>query len=152
MNISLNKGKLLILIPLTCFATGTLYVGSAYGPVSAFIPFWASIFLIITCLVVLGGLDGSDPPIEDTQDNNTVNSRSVLAAMIWISLFVVLAYIFGLIGAAVIYTFCSMYIFGGKKLLTAGLTSFILGLILFGLFDFVLEKELYRGVFLEGFT
>jgi len=28
--------------------------------------------------------------------------------------------------------------------------SVVLGLILFGLFEYVLEKELYKGVFIEG--
>ena len=30
--------------------------------------------------------------------------------------------------------------------------SVALGLILFGLFEYVLEKELYKGVFIEGFA
>ena len=151
MTIKLDKNNLALLLPLTAFALGTLYVGSDYGPVSAFIPFWASIFMVATCLFVLGGFDNSDVSIDKSSDKMHVSNRAILGAMTWITVFVILAYLSGLIAAAVIYTFCSMYIFGGKRLLIAVLTSLLLGLILFGLFEFVLEKELYRGVFLEEF-
>ncbi|MEK9555037.1 MAG: hypothetical protein VW313_04355, partial [Gammaproteobacteria bacterium] len=57
MKLKMDRDNLLLLVPLTGFALGTLYVGSSYGPVSAFIPFWASIFMLITCLFVLAGLD-----------------------------------------------------------------------------------------------
>ena len=153
MKIKINHNSAWLLTPLTAFAIGTLYVGSSYGPVSAFIPFWASIFMLLTCLFVLFGLDGSN--IEDDEASQTSgqpSSRGVLVAMLWITAFVGLAYFLGLIPAAVVYTFCSMYFFGGKRFLTAAGTSVILGLILFGLFEFILEKELYKGVFVEGFT
>jgi hypothetical protein len=45
-----------------------------------------------------------------------------------------------------------MYLFGGKKLSMALGVSVALGLILFGLFEYVLEKELYKGIFIEGFA
>ena len=138
---------------LTAFAVGTLYVGSSYGPVSAFIPFWASIFMLLTCLFVLLGLDGSNVDEDNSsQTSDQASNQSVLVAMLWITAFVGLAYFLGLIPAAVVYTFCSMYFFGGKKFLTAAVTSVTLGLILFGLFEFILEKELYKGVFIEGFA
>ncbi len=153
MKIKINHNSAWLLIPLTAFAIGTLYVGSSYGPVSAFIPFWASIFMLLTCLFVLVGLDGSSMEDDDSsQTSGQPSSRGVLVAMLWITAFVGLAYFLGLIPAAVIYTFCSMYFFGRKKFLTAAGTSVILGLILFGLFEFILEKELYKGVFIEGFT
>ena len=57
MKIKMNRDNLLLLVPLVGFALGTLYVGSSYGPVSAFIPFWASIFMLLTCLFVLAGFD-----------------------------------------------------------------------------------------------
>lgn len=153
MKIKINHSNVWLLIPLTVFAVGTLYVGSSYGPVSAFIPFWASIFMVITCLVVLTGLDGSSVADDNSsQTSGQASNQSVLVAMLWITAFVALAYFLGLILAAVVYTFCSMYFFGGKKFLTAAGTSVILGLILFGLFEFILEKELYKGVFIEGFT
>lgn len=151
MIIKIDKKNIPLLLPLTVFALGTLYVGADYGPVSAFIPFWASIFMVVTCLFVLGGFDGSDLSTDEPLEKSDVSNRSVLGAMIWITVFVILAYLMGLIAAAVIYTFCSMYIFGGKKLIIAVFTSLLLGLILFGLFEFVLEKELYRGVFVEEF-
>jgi len=153
MKIRINHNNVWLLIPLTAFAIGTLYVGSSYGPVSAFIPFWASIFMLLTCLFVLLGLDGSNVDDDNSsQTSGQASNQSVLVAMLWITAFVGLAYFLGLIPAAVVYTFCSMYFFGGKKFLTAAVTSAILGLILFGLFEFILEKELYKGVFIEGFA
>ena len=151
MKMKVDRDNLWLLLPLTAFAIGTLYIGSSYGPVSAFIPFWASIFMLLTCLFVLAGFDkieGNDK--ESVQTQEKADNHSVLAAMLWITAFVALAYFIGLIAAAVCYTFCSMYFFGGKKLLTAVITSVSLGLILFGLFEFILEKELYKGVFIEG--
>jgi hypothetical protein len=153
MKIRINHNNVWLLIPLTVFAIGTLYVGSSYGPVSAFIPFWASIFMLLTCLSVLLGLDGSIVDEDNSnQTSDQASNQSVLVAMLWITAFVGLAYFLGLIPAAVVYTFCSMYFFGGKKFLTAAVTSVTLGLILFGLFEFILEKELYNGVFIEGFA
>jgi hypothetical protein len=152
MKIKMDRDNLLLLVPLTGFALGTLYVGSSYGPVSAFIPFWASIFMLLTCLFVLAGFDkqaaddGGDPKA------NRPGIQSVLSAAVWITAFVAMAYCIGLIPAAVAYTFCSMYFFGGKKLSIALGVSLALGLILFGLFEYVLEKELYKGVFIEGFA
>ena len=150
MKIKMDRDNLLLLVPLTGFALGTLYVGSSYGPVSAFIPFWASIFMLLTCLFVLAGFDkqaaddGGDPKA------NRPGIQSVLSAAVWITAFVAMAYCIGLIPAAVAYTFCSMYFFGGKKLSLALGVSLALGLILFGLFEYVLEKELYKGIFIEG--
>ena len=153
MKIRINHNNVWLLIPLTVFAIGTLYVGSSYGPVSAFIPFWASIFMLLTCLSVLLGLDGSIVDEDNSnQTSDQASNQSVLVAMLWITAFVGLAYFLGLIPAAVVYTFCSMYFFGGKKFLTAAVTSVTLGLILFGLFEFILEKELYKGFFVEGFA
>ena len=152
MKIKMDRDNLLLLVPLTGFALGTLYVGSSYGPVSAFIPFWASIFMLLTCLFVLAGFDkqaaddGGDPKA------NRPGIQSVLSAAVWITAFVAMAYCIGLIPAAVAYTFCSMYFFGGKKLSMALGVSFALGLILFGLFEYVLEKELYKGIVIEGFA
>jgi hypothetical protein len=152
MKIKMDRDNLLLLVPLTGFALGTLYVGSSYGPVSAFIPFWASIFMLLTCLFVLAGFDkqaaddGGDPKA------NRPGIQSVLSAAVWITAFVAMAYCIGLIPAAVAYTFCSMYFFGGKKLSMALGVSLALGLILFGLFEYVLEKELYKGIVIEGFA
>ncbi|MEK9605103.1 MAG: tripartite tricarboxylate transporter TctB family protein [Gammaproteobacteria bacterium] len=155
MKLKMDRDNLLLLVPLTGFALGTLYVGSSYGPVSAFIPFWASIFMLITCLFVLAGLD-KQADNDDSGDTGTKANRpgiqSVLSAAVWITAFVAMAYCIGLISAAVAYTFCSMYFFGGKKLSIALGVSLALGLILFGLFEYVLEKELYKGVFIEGFA
>lgn len=152
MKLKINHSHVWLLLPLIGFAIGTLYVGSSYGPVSAFIPFWASIFMLITCLFVLAGFDN---PNSDDENINRVSgqlsNKNVFAAMLWITAFVVLAYFLGLIVAAVTYTFCSMYFFGGKKLLMAAGTSLVLGLILFSLFELILEKELYKGVFVEGY-
>lgn len=152
MKIKVDRDNFWLLMPLTAFSIGTLYVGSSYGPVSAFIPFWASIFMFVTCLFVLAGfdkqVDGDDA--EETKADQMSN-RNVLSAAGWITAFVVMAYLVGLIPAAVIYTFLSMYFFGGKKLPMAAGTSVVLGLILFGLFEFILEKELYKGVFIEGY-
>ena len=69
MKIRINHNNVWLLIPLTVFAIGTLYVGSSYGPVSAFIPFWASIFMLLTCLFVLLGLDGSN--VDDDNSSQT---------------------------------------------------------------------------------
>jgi len=153
MKIKIDRDNALLLLPLTAFALGTLYVGSSYGPVSAFIPFWASIFMLLTCLFVLAGFDKQTADDQtDTTNKNEPSNQSVLSAAGWITAFVVIAYFIGLIPAAVVYTFCSMYFFGGKKLSMALGVSLALGLILFGLFEYVLEKELYRGVFIEGFA
>ena len=153
MKIKIDHDNVLLLVPLTAFAVGTLYVGSNYGPVSAFIPFWASIFMLLTCLFVLMGFDKQTAEIEgDTSQKNQPSNQNVFSAAGWITVFVVLAYFIGLIPAAVAYTFCSMYFFGGKKLSMALGVSVILGLILFGLFEYVLEKELYKGIFVEGFV
>ena len=153
MKIKIDQDNILLLVPLTAFAVGTLYVGSNYGPVSAFIPFWASIFMLLTCLFVLAGFDKQTAESEgDTSQKNQPSNRSVFSAAGWITTFVVLAYLIGLIPAAVAYTFCSMYLFGGKKLSVALGVSVVLGLILFGLFEYVLEKELYKGIFVEGFA
>jgi len=151
MKIKMDRDNLLLLVPLTGFALGTLYVGSSYGPVSAFIPFWASIFMLLTCLFVLAGFDKQADDGGDTKANRP-GIQSVLSAAVWITAFVAMAYCIGLIPAAVAYTFCSMYFFGGKKLSMALGVSLALGLILFGLFEYVLEKELYKGVFIEGFA
>ena len=151
MKIRLDQDNLSLLLPLTAFAVGTLYVGSSYGPVSAFIPFWASIFMLVTCLFVLLGMDKA---VDDEEDHAAakggLDNHNVLASALWITVYVVMAYVVGMIPAAVAYTFFSMYFFGGKKLLMAAGTSAVLGLILFGLFEFILEKELYKGVFIEG--
>jgi magnesium-transporting ATPase (P-type) len=152
MKLKINHSNVWLLLPLIGFAVGTLYVGSSYGPVSAFIPFWASIFMLITCLFVLAGFDNPNTDDENNnQKSDQLSNKNVFAAMLWITTFVVLAYLLGLIVAAVTYTFCSMYFFGGKKLLMTAGTSIALGLILFGLFEFLLEKELYKGVFIEGY-
>lgn len=151
MKIKMDRDNLLLLVPLTGFALGTLYVGSSYGPVSAFIPFWASIFMLLTCLFVLAGFDKQADDGGDTKANRP-GIQSILSAAVWITAFVAMAYCIGLIPAAVAYTFCSMYFFGGKKLSMALGVSLALGLILFGLFEYVLEKELYKGVFIEGFA
>jgi len=152
MKIRLDQDNLSLLLPLTAFAVGTLYVGSSYGPVSAFIPFWASIFMLVTCLFVLLGMDKA---VDDEEDHAAakggLDNHNVLASALWITVYVVMAYVVGMIPAAVAYTFFSMYFFGGKKLLMAAGTSAVLGLILFGLFEFILEKELYKGVFIEGY-
>ena len=152
MKIRLDQDNLSLLLPLTAFAVGTLYVGSSYGPVSAFIPFWASIFMLVTCLFVLLGMDKA---VDDEEDHAAakggLDNHNVLASALWITVYVVMAYVVGMIPAAVAYTFFSMYFFGGKKLLMAAGTSSVLGLILFGLFEFILEKELYKGVFIEGY-
>ena len=151
MKIKIDRDHIHLVIPLTGFALGTLYVGSSYGPVSAFIPFWASIFMLLTCLFVLAGLDKqADNDQGGDTDAKRPDIQSVLSAAVWITAFVVIAYCIGLILAAVAYTFCSMYFFGGKKLPMALGASVALGLILFGLFEYVLEKELYKGVFIEG--
>ena len=149
----MDRDNLLLLVPLTGFALGTLYVGSSYGPVSAFIPFWASIFMLLTCLCVLAGFDkqADDNDGGDTKANRP-GIQSVLNAAVWITAFVAMAYCIGLISASVAYTFCSMYFFGGKRLSMALGVSLALGLILFGLFEYVLEKELYKGIFIEGFA
>jgi len=42
-----------------------------------------------------------------------------------------------------------MYHFGGKRLASALVISVGLGLCLFGLFEYVLEKELYEGILVE---
>ena len=42
-----------------------------------------------------------------------------------------------------------MYLFGDKKLLPTLLISVLLGCSLFGMFEYVLEKELYMGIFGE---
>jgi hypothetical protein len=153
MKIKIDRHNMLLVIPLTGFALGTLYVGSSYGPVSAFIPFWASIFMLLTCLFVLAGLDKqADNDEGDDTKAKRPGIQSVLSAAVWITAFVAIAYCIGLIPAAVAYTFCSMYLFGGKKLSVALGVSVALGLILFGLFEYVLEKELYKGVFIEGFA
>ena len=153
MKIKMDRDNLLLLVPLTGFALGTLYVGSSYGPVSAFIPFWASIFMLLTCLFVLAGFDRQ---VEDDDGGDTKANRpgiqSVLSAAVWITAFVAMAYCIGLVPAAVAYTFCSMYFFGGKNLSLALGVSLALGLILFGLFEYVLEKELYKGTVIEGFA
>ena len=142
-----------LIFPLLVFAAGTLYVGSSYGPVSSFIPFWASIFMLLACVFVLLGFDNLGGDDEATAlDPNRSGNRSVLAAMLWITAFVGFAYVIGLIPAAVVYTFSSMYFFGGKKLMLSMSTSVVRGLILFGLFELILEKELYKGVFIEGFA
>lgn len=153
MKIKMDRDNLLLLMPLTGFALGTLYVGSSYGPVSAFIPFWASIFMLLTCLFVLAGFDKQEADDDggDTKANQP-GIQSVLSAAVWITAFVAMAYCIGLIPAAVAYTFCSMYFFGGKKLSMALGVSLALGLILFGLFEYVLEKELYKGIVIEGFA
>ena len=152
MKIRLDQDNLSLLLPLTAFAVGTLYIGSNYGPVSAFIPFWASIFMLVTCLFVLLGMDKA---VDDEEDHEAakggLDNHNVLASALWITVYVVMAYVVGMIPAAVAYTFFSMYFFGGKKLLMAAGTSAVLGLILFGLFEFILEKELYKGVFIEGY-
>jgi magnesium-transporting ATPase (P-type) len=153
MKIKIDRDNVLLLLPLTAFALGTLYVGSSYVPVSAFIPFWASIFMLLTCLFVLAGFDKQTTDDQtDTPNKNEPNNQSVLSAAGWITAFVGIAYFIGLIPAAVVYTFCSMYFFGGKKLSMALGVSLALGLILFGLFEYVLEKELYKGVFIEGYA
>ena len=72
--------------------------------------------------------------------------------MLWITAIVGFAYGIDLIPAAVVSPFSSMYFFGGKKLMLSMSTSLVLGLILFGLFELILEKELYKGVFIEGFA
>ena len=114
---------------------------------------YAMLSMLLTCLFVLLGLDGSNVDEDNSgQTSGQASNQSVLVAMSWITAFVGLAYFLGLIPAAVVYTFCSMYFFGGKKFLTAVVTSATLGLILFGLFEFILEKELYKGVFIEGFA
>ena len=152
MKIRLDQDNLLLLLPLTAFAVGTLYIGSNYGPVSAFIPFWASILMLITCLFVLFGMDKAVDVGEDrSAAKGQSDSHNVLASALWITVYVVMAYAVGMIPAAVAFTFCSMYFFGGKKLLMAAGTSAVLGLVLFGLFEFILEKELYKGVFIEGY-
>ena len=61
----------------------------------------------------------------------------------------VIAYYLGLLLGSVIYSFSSMYHFGGKRLGSALVISVGLGLCLFGLFEYVLEKELYEGVLVE---
>jgi len=152
MKIKVDTDNVWLLVPLTAFSIGTLYVGSSYGPVSSFIPFWASIFMFVTCLFVLAGFDkqADCDDVEKTKADQ-MSSRNVLSAAGWISAFVVMAYLIGLIPAAVAYAFLSMYFFGGKKFPIAAGTSVVLGLILFGLFEFILEKELYKGVFIEGY-
>ena len=152
MKIRLDQDGLLLLLPLTAFAVGTLYIGSNYGPVSSFIPFWASIFMLITCLFVLLGMDKQvDDEEHHAAKKEQSDNHNVIASALWITVYVVMAYVVGMIPAAVAFTFFSMYFFGGKKLLMAVGTSVVLGLILFGLFEFILEKELYKGVFIEEY-
>ena len=153
MKMKIDQDNFWLLLPLTGFSIGTLYVGSNYGPVSAFIPFWASIFMLVTCLFVLAGFDKkTDDGQADAATTDQSNNQTVMISAGWITAYVVMSYFIGLIPAAVAYTFCSMYFFGGKKLPMALGVSVALGLILFGLFEYVLEKELYRGVFIEGFA
>ncbi|MDG1157340.1 MAG: tripartite tricarboxylate transporter TctB family protein, partial [Litorivicinaceae bacterium] len=121
-------------------------------PVSSFIPFWASIFMLITCLFVLLGMDKQvDDEEHHAAKKEQSDNHNVIASALWITVYVVMAYVVGMIPAAVAFTFFSMYFFGGKKLLMAVGTSVVLGLILFGLFEFILEKELYKGVFIEEY-
>jgi len=153
MKMKIDRDNVWLLLPLTGFSIGTLYIGSNYGPVSAFIPFWASIFMLVTCLFVLAGFDKQvDEGQSDGTTTDRLNNQALLSSAGWITAYVVLAYFIGLIAAAVVYTFCSMYFFGGKKLPISIGVSVALGLILFGLFEYVLGKELYEGVFIEGFA
>ena len=81
MKIKIDRDNMLLVVPLTGFALGTLYVGSSYGPVSAFIPFWASIFMLLTCLFVLAGLDKqADNDEGDDTKAKRPDIQSVLSA------------------------------------------------------------------------
>ena len=84
-----------------------------------------------------------------TGSNERPSSIRVAGSLAWISAFVFLAYFFGLVLAAIIYTFCSMFIFGRKTFFIAFVTSACLGICLFGLFEIILEKELYQGLIFE---
>lgn len=153
--IKIDRKNISLLVPLTAFAMGTLVIGSNYGPVSAFIPFWASVFMLITCLFVILGFDSAtEEPSEqdekkDAEDSDAPGLARLLYAVGWITAFVVIAYYLGLLLGSVIYAFSSMYHFGGKRLASALVISVGLGLCLFGLFEYVLEKELYEGVLVE---
>ena len=155
--IKIDRKNISLLVPLTAFAVGTLVIGSNYGPVSAFIPFWASVFMLITCLFVILGFDSATEEPEpsgqdekkDAEGSDAPDLARLLGAVGWITAFVVIAYYLGLLLGSVIYAFSSMYHFGGKRLASALVISVGLGLCLFGLFEYVLEKELYEGLLVE---
>jgi len=154
--IKIDRKNISLLVPLTAFAVGTLVIGSNYGPVSAFIPFWASVYMLITCLFVILGFDSAteEPSEQDEKKDaeggsDALGLARLLGAVGWITAFVVIAYYLGLLLGSVIYAFSSMYHFGGKRLASALVISVGLGLCLFGLFEYVLEKELYEGILVE---
>jgi uncharacterized membrane protein len=154
MKIEIDRKNLRLTFPLALFGLVTLIMGFDYKPVSAFVPFWSSVFLMATCAFVILGFDtaGSDDNLKTEGNNQTEEKISfdrLLKAVIWITAFVVISYFIGLVVGSAIYAFCSMYFYGGKRFLSAFTIAVVLGLCLFGLFEYVLEKELYEGILVE---
>jgi len=154
MKIRIDHEGLPLTGPLLAFAVGTLVIGFEYSEVSAFVPYWASIFMLITCLFVILGFDNqiTDEEAEAEAEANAseeISKSRIYIAILWISAFVFISYFIGLILGSAVYAFCSMYLFGDKKLLPTLLISVLLGCSLFGMFEYVLEKELYMGIFGE---
>ena len=154
MKIRIDHEGLALTGPLLAFAVGTLVIGFEYSEVSAFVPYWASIFMLITCLFVILGFDNqiTDEEAEAEAEANAseeISKSRIYIAILWISAFVFISYFIGLILGSAVYAFCSMYLFGDKKLLPTLLISVLLGCSLFGMFEYVLEKELYMGIFGE---
>ena len=154
MKIRIDHEGLPLTGPLLAFAVGTLVIGFEYSEVSAFVPYWASIFMLITCLFVILGFDNqiTDEEAEAEAEANAseeISKSRIYIAILWISAFVFISYFVGLILGSAVYAFCSMYLFGDKKLLPTLLISVLLGCSLFGMFEYVLEKELYMGIFGE---
>ena len=156
MKIRIDHENLALTGPLLAFAVGTLIIGAEYSDISEFVPYWASIFMLITCLFVILGFDNqmTDEEAEaeaeaEANASEEISKSRIYIAILWISAFVFISYFVGLILGSAVYAFCSMYLFGDKKLLPTLLISVLLGCSLFGMFEYVLEKELYMGIFGE---
>lgn len=129
----------------------TIYFGMDYKPISRFLPIAASVLLIF-CVVWLmydRAKGGNADEKSLSGEGDDIPSAQIIQAIIWISVFAGVSYVFGFILGSGLYTFCSLYFFGKRSAKYALAVSVGLGGLIFGLFHLLLGKTLYEGVLIE---
>ena len=139
------------MIAMLGLAAVTIYFGMDYKPISRFLPIAASI-LLVACVVWLmydrsKGGDANEKTLSGEGDE--MSAAQIWQSILWISVFAAMAYTVGFIFGSAIYAFASLYFFGKRSLRHSLFVSVGLGVLVFVLFDLVLGKTLYEGIFVE---
>jgi hypothetical protein len=86
---------------------------------------------------------------EDREVEARKEARSIVHAIVWISIFVVAVWLFGFQPVIPVYMFISMRVFGNNSTLRSLITTAVIMLIIWVFFEYALDYTLYRGLVAE---